>query len=101
MALQYNVTTERTQELIAIGDNVSTKSIHITNRHASLDVLVDLYLLSSCGANRYYLLYQHKIEKGQYVVLNHQNVSFNNRTTGFGLYIKLNNSHSTVDVLIS
>ena len=98
--LQHNVTTETTKELVAIGDGVNATSILLTNKHDSFGVLVDLYLQSSCSTSKYYLLYQHLIEKGETVVLNHAHVGFNNRTGGFGLYIKLDKSYAAVDVLI-
>jgi hypothetical protein len=98
--LQHNVTTETTYELLAVGSGVDVSSILLTNKHDSFDVLVDLYLQSSCSTNKYYMLYQHKMEKGQTIVLDHLNVKFNNRDGGFGLFIKLNETYSAVDVLI-
>ena len=81
-------------------------SVSISNTHASDDVLVDLYIhtlsVAGAAATSYYILKGKLIQKGGTLVLSSDNIRFNNtETTGDGLYIKLNASTSTVDVIIS
>jgi len=91
--------------VLSPGDNMSDISaIHIANTHDSDEVLVDLYisLLSESGraASTFYIMKGHKIEKGGYVNLNSPILKFYNGEGGSGLYVVLNNSDSSVDVLV-
>jgi len=92
--------------LLSPGDGVSkAKTIHITNTHSSDAVLVNLYISTisrnSTVASTYYILKNYSISVNSYLNLESNILSFNNNSsTGFGLYIALNNADSTVDVLI-
>ena len=104
--LQHNISGNLTTALLSPGDGISSaKSISIANTHATDDVLVDVYIgkLSWKGSagTSYHLIKGKLISKGESVILDSENIKFNNTsTTGAGLYIKLNNTTSTVDVLI-
>ena len=97
MAQYFNITGALTQELIAAGSNVSVSSIRLTNIHASDAVTVDLYLEKKLKG-KFYITKAKSIAAANYLVL--EDMSFNNRTGEFGLYIKLNASDSAVDVII-
>ena len=92
--------------LLSPGDNFSDiKTIHITNTHSTDEVLIDLYIstisIASVAASTYYLMKSHKLEKGGYINLESSVLSFKNvSSTGYGLFISLNNTDSTVDVLM-
>ena len=92
MATRYhNVTGELTKQLLAVGDNVSTKSISITNVDSStttVDSVVDLYIEKQ-GLGRFYLLKSVNIPVGTTLVLGNEDINFNNRSSQFGLFIKL------------
>ena len=101
-----NVSGATDVALLPPGNGVSNaKTIHITNTHASDAVLVDLYIsvLSQRGvaASTYHILKSYPITVGGYFNLESNILSFNNNSsTGFGLYIVLNNADSAVDVII-
>ena len=81
MVKQFNITGELTQELLAAGDEVTVRSISLSNVHADTTCKVDLYL-----------------EKKSH------DISFNNGTDEWGLYIKLTKTASetpAVDVIIN
>jgi len=92
MATRYhNVTGELTKQLLAVGDNVSTRSISITNVDSSattVDSVVDLYVEKQ-GFGRFYLLKSVSIPVGATLILGDDDVNFNNRSSQFGLFIKL------------
>jgi len=102
----FNISGITDVALISPGGGFSNaKTIHIVNTHASDPVLVDLYIstLSSGGsaASVYYILKSHYITSNEYFNLESDVLSFdNNSSTGHGLYIALNNTSSTVDVII-
>jgi len=102
----FNISGAQTQALLSPGDGVSNaKVIHITNNHASDAVLVDLFLmkLSSGGsaATTAYILNSYQIRVQDYLNIESEILSFNNsQDDGLGLYIKLNNADSNVDVII-
>ena len=101
-----NVSGNTSVALISPGDNISnSKIIHISNTHATDAVGVDLYIgkLASGGvaSSTYHLVKSVKIAKSGYFSLESDILSFrNNSSTGFGLFIVLNNADSSVDVLI-
>ena len=103
----HNISGDLATVLITPGFSAGNiKSISIANTHASDDVLVDLYIhtLSLAGeaATSYYILKGKLIQKGGTLVLNSDNIRFDNlEKTGDGMYIKLNASTSTADVIIS
>tara|TARA_R100000700_G_scaffold39278_1_gene51756 strand:- start:1401 stop:1715 length:315 start_codon:yes stop_codon:yes gene_type:complete len=103
--MHVNVSGVLDTAIVSPGDNMSDiNTIHIANTHATDEVLVDLYisLLSDSGraASTFYLMKGHKIEKGEYINLNSSVLSFYNGEEGMGLYVVLNNSDSSVDVLV-
>ena len=102
--LQHNITTVLTQDLLAVGDNVSdAKYISIANVDASNTAKVDLFL--NKGDNNYYLLKNVEIPKETTLVLTqNDNIAFDNSTNGFSLRIQVDNGSTTavpVDVIIN
>ena len=102
--LQHNITTVLTQNLLAVGDNVSdAKYISIANVDASNTAKVDLFL--NKGDNNYYLLKNVEIPKETTLVLTeNDNIAFDNSANGFSLRIQVDNGSTTavpVDVIIS
>ena len=102
--LQHNITTVLTQNLLAVGDNVSNaKYISIANVHASSTAKVDLFL--NKGDNNYYLLKNVEIPKETTLVLTqNDNIAFDNSSNGFSLRIQVDDGSTTavpVDVIIS
>lgn len=103
--MYVNISGTTDTAIVSPGDNVSNiGTIHITNTHSTDEVLVDLYIsmLSESGraASTFYLMKGYKIEKGGFVNLNSPILEFYNGANGFGMYIVLNNSDSSVDVLV-
>jgi len=103
--MYFNISGATDVALLSPGDNFSdVKTIHIANTHSSDEVLVDLYISTisrSSAASTYYLMKYHKLEKGGYINLESDILSFRNTSsTGLGLFISLNNADSTVDVSI-
>ncbi len=104
--MYFNISGATDVALLSPGDNFSNvKTIHIANTHSSDEVLVDLYISTiskgGVGATTYYLMKSHKLEKGGYINLKSDILSFRNTSSnGYGLFISLNNTTSTVDVLI-
>tara|TARA_R110000787_G_scaffold263588_1_gene369402 strand:+ start:1328 stop:1645 length:318 start_codon:yes stop_codon:yes gene_type:complete len=101
-----NISGATTIALLSPGSGVSNaKTIHIANTHASDAVLVDLYIstISSEGVSAVscYVLKGYSISVKGYFNLESDILSFaNTSSTGFGLFIKLNNADSEVDVII-
>ena len=103
--MYLNISGATDVALLSPGDNFSNvKTIHITNTHSTDEVEVDLYISTisrSSVATTYYLMKCHKLEKGDYINLESDVLSFRNTSSdGYGLFISLNNTTSTVDVLI-
>ena len=101
--LQHNITTVLTQNLLAVGDNVSNaKYISIANVHASSTAKVNLFL--NKGDNNYYLLKNVEVPKETTLVLTQDdNIAFDNSANGFSLRIKVDDGSGTavpVDVII-
>ena len=103
--MYFNISGATDVALLSPGDNFSdAKTIHITNTHSTDEVLVDLYISTiskTAKATTYYLMKGYKLEKGGYINLESDVLSFRNTSSdGYGLFISLNNTTSTVDVLI-
>ena len=109
--LRHNISGATTVALLSPGDNYSgIKCISIANTHASDDTFVDLHIgtISAEGtaAVSYYLLKNRLLQKGGTMILDSDNIKFDNTlpgvgsTTGLGLFITLSASTSTVDVII-
>ena len=106
MAARHNISGSLATAIISPGTSSSPSSISIANTHASDDAVVNLYVstLSSAGsaATEYYILKNRLLQKGETIFLSNGVLNFSNRAkTGAGLYIKLNSSTSTADVIIS
>ena len=86
MAKHFNITGELTQELLAAGSNTNVSSVSLTNVDPSHSSTVDLYIEKQL-TGKFYLLKNVSIPVG--VTLLHDIKGFNNKTGGFGLYIKL------------
>jgi hypothetical protein len=102
--LQHNITTVLTQDLLTVGDNVSSANyISIANEDASNTAKVDLFL--NKGDNNYYLLKNVEIPKETTLVLTKEdNIAFDNSANGFSLRMQVDNGSTTavpVDVIIS
>ena len=102
--LQHNITTVLTQDLLTVGDNVSSANyISIANIDSSNTAKIDLFL--NKGDNNYYLLKNVEIPKETTLVLTKEdNIAFDNSTNGFSLRIQVDNGSTTavpVDVIIS
>ena len=103
--LQHNITTVLTQDLLTVGDNVSSANyISIANVDASNTAKIDLFL--NKGDNNYYLLKNVEIPKETTLVLTqNDNIAFDNSPNGFSLRIQVDNGDGStavpVDVIIS
>jgi small ligand-binding sensory domain FIST len=99
----HNISGELTQELLVAGDGVNVTSISLANIHASTTCAVDLYIEKKL-TGKFYLLKSLQLPVGSTLILEGNDVNFNNKTGQFGLYIKLTKGASetpTVDVIIS
>tara|TARA_R110002167_G_scaffold327621_1_gene533883 strand:- start:339 stop:863 length:525 start_codon:yes stop_codon:yes gene_type:complete len=91
MARYYNISGELTQELLAAGGNVKAVSISLANVDSStttVDSVVDLYIEKQF-TGKFYLLKGVSIPVGSTLVLEKEDVNFNNGVGQFGLFIKL------------
>tara|TARA_R110001592_G_scaffold191093_2_gene437224 strand:+ start:366 stop:680 length:315 start_codon:yes stop_codon:yes gene_type:complete len=101
MALRNNITgsPDLTSTILSPGDGYNNiKAITITNTHASASADVDLFIDNNVEGS-FYIIKNLSIPKGVSLVLT-ENVKINNSATGFGLYIKVAASSSTLDVII-
>ena len=92
MARHFNITGELTQELLAVGNNVSISSISLTNVDATHMGIVDLYIEKKL-TGKFYLLKNVNIPPG--VTLSHEIKGFSNKAEEFGMYIKLTKTTTT------
>mgnify|MGYP003128614068 FL=1 len=86
MAQYFNISGELTQELLAVGGNVSVNKIALTNVQKVAECKVDLYIEKKLKG-KFYLLKGVELPIG--ATLLYDNISFNNATDEYGLYIKL------------
>ena len=103
MASYHNISSELTQELLAAGSGVNGKSISLTNIHASTACTVDLYIEKKL-TGKFYIIKKIQLPVGAVLILEGNDVNFNNGVSEFGLYIKLTKGASetpAVDVIIS
>ncbi len=99
----HNISGELTQELLAAGDGVNVTSISLANIHASTTCTVDLYIEKQL-TGKFYIIKSLQLPVGATLILEGNDVNFNNKVNEFGLYIKLTQGASetpTVDVIIS
>ena len=103
MASYHNISSELTQELLAAGSGVNVKSISLTNIHASTACTVDLYIEKKL-TGKFYIIKKIQLPVGAVLILEGNDIKFNNGVNEFGLYIKLTKGASEtpiVDVIIS
>ena len=103
MASYHNISGELTQELLAAGGGVNVTSISLANIHASTTCTVDLYIEKQL-TGKFYIIKSLQLPVGATLILEGNDVNFNNRANEFGLYIKLTQGASetpTVDVIIN
>ena len=101
MASFFNITTELTQELIAVGANVTVSKISLTNIHDDTPCTVDLYIEKKL-TGKFYLIKKTLLPVGATLI--YDEIAFSTKSNEFGLFIKLNKSASetpTVDVIIN
>jgi len=101
MAQFFNITGELTQELLAAGDGESVSKISLTNIEGSNKCTVDLYIEKKL-TGKFYLLKGVELPIGATLI--YDSMSFSNKASEFGLYIKLTKSASetpAVDVIIN
>ena len=91
---QFNISGALTQKLFAEGDGGTISSIWFCNRHASDAVTIDLYIEKKL-TGRFYYLKSKSIAVASFLQIENININVND----FGLYIKLNNSDSEVDII--
>jgi len=99
----HNISGELTQELLAAGDSVNVTSISLANVHADTVCSVDLYIEKKL-TGKFYIIKSLPLPIGSTLILEDNDVNFNNKSNQFGLYIKLTKGASetpTVDVIIS
>ena len=82
----HNITGELTQELLAVGDNVSVSKISLTNIQKVSKCKVDLYIEKKL-TGKFYLLKGVELPIGATLV--YEDIKFSNSSGEFGLYIKL------------
>ena len=106
MVQYFNITgatsaaAELTRELLAVGGGVKMTKISLTNIHADTKCTVDVYI-EKILTGKFYLLKGVELPVG--VTLEYENPPFNNKTGGYGLYLKLTKSASetpSVDVIL-
>ena len=100
MARHHNITGELTTVLLAAGSNTLVSSISLCNVHADTKCTVDVYIEKQ-KLGKFYLLKAIELPVG--VTLLDENISFDNSTSEFGLFIKLTKSASetpSVDVIL-
>ena len=99
----HNISGELTQELLAAGDGVKVTSISLANIHASTTCTVDLYIAKKL-TGKFYIVKSLILPVGATLILEGNDVKFNNNKKEFGLFIKLTKGASetpAVDVIIS
>ena len=99
----HNISGELTQELLAVGEGVSVKSISLANTNASITCTVDMYIEKQL-TGKFYIVKSLILPVGATLVLENNDVRFSNKVGQFGLFIKLTKGASetpTVDVIIN
>ena len=92
-------------ELIAPGENSGEiNSIMIANTHATADATVSLFIQddpTAAAVSTFYILSTVAIPSDTSLLLDDKSIlSFDNSTSGFGLYITVGSS-DTVDIIVS
>ena len=89
--LHHNIKGELTQQLLAPGDNVNVSKISLTNVQKVSKCKVDLYI-EKASTGKFYLLKGVELPIGATLI--YDDIKFSNRTSEFGLYIKLTDGAS-------
>jgi len=101
MATGFNISGELTQQLLMAGDGFNVTFISFVNIHATATCTVDLYIEKKL-TGKFYILKALTLPVGVTLVLEGDDINFDNKLNEFGLYIKLTGSSaSAVDVIIS
>jgi|TARA_R100000084_G_C4631041_1_gene138367 hypothetical protein len=91
MATHFNISGELTQQLLAPGDNVNVSKISLTNVQKVSECKVDLYI-EKASTGKFYLIKGVELPIGATLI--YDDIKFSNRTSEFGLYIKLTDGAS-------
>jgi len=91
MASFFNISGELTQQLLAPGDNVNVSKISLTNIQKVSSCKVDLYIEKKL-TGKFYLIKGVELPIGATLI--YDDIKFSNRTSEFGLYIKLTDGAS-------
>tara|TARA_R100001510_G_C7486786_1_gene96340 strand:+ start:45 stop:560 length:516 start_codon:yes stop_codon:yes gene_type:complete len=91
MAQYFNISGELTQQLLAPGDNVNVSKISLTNIQKVSSCKVDLYIEKKL-TGKFYLIKGVELPIGATLI--YDDIKFSNRTSEFGLYIKLTDGAS-------
>ena len=91
MAKYFNISGERTQQLLAPGDNVNVSKISLTNIQKVSKCKVDLYIEKAL-TGKFYLMKGVELPIGATLI--YDDMKFSNRGGEFGLYIKLTDGSS-------
>tara|TARA_R100001440_G_scaffold32208_2_gene50780 strand:+ start:277 stop:603 length:327 start_codon:yes stop_codon:yes gene_type:complete len=99
----HNITTTLTQDLLAVGDNISNlNSITIANVDTTNEAKIDLFL--NKGTDNFYILKNVSLPLGSTLVLGPEdNIAFNNGSSGYSMRIQVDNGSTTavaVDVIL-
>ena len=98
--LHYNVSGEFATELLQPGEGINNCTIGFSNVHATLPCFIDLYI-KKVNLGTFYIIKNIKLPAG--ASLDVSDIGFDNRSTGFGLFVKLTKSASEtpiVDIII-
>ena len=95
---RHNITTALTQNLVSAGDDVSVKSVNLSNVHASTSVGVDLVLNTSSGDH--YIIKNTIIPSGATLNVDVSDINVDTSTDNDSLRIKLS-AAIPVDVLVN
>ena len=91
MAKYYNITGELTQELLAVGDNISVSKISLTNIQKVSNCKLDLYIEKKL-TGKFYLLKNVDLPNGATLV--YDDIRFSTAVGEFDLYIKLTDGNT-------
>ena len=103
MASYHNISGELTQELLAVGDGVDVRRVSLTNTNNSTHCNVDLYIAKKL-TGKFYFLKNTLLPVGATLMIEDNDLRFNNNVNEFGLFVKLTKGASetpTVDVIIN
>ena len=92
MASHHNISGELTQELLAAGSEVNITSISLVNTHNSTACNVDLYIEKKL-TGKFYFVKNLKLPASTTLILEKGELTFNNNTDEFGLFVKLTKSN--------